>query len=152
MTQTLRAGLDQPVLYPAEKVLRVSLGFFGSAGITAVLKHYFLQGNLDCILRLKPPRHQFSGSRGETLGVGPEVRLAVRGAVMVLESGRGQPVVGAFCFLIGKQGWNWKSPATLRTGPAGQALVRYPCKPSAHGFPTSRNQVWMPGPNSTPYL
>lgn len=46
-------ALDQPVLYPTEKVFRVGLRFFRGSGIVAILKYEFLQSNLRCVLRLK---------------------------------------------------------------------------------------------------
>src|SRR3984893_16484940 len=71
---------------------------------------------------------------------------------MFLELVRGQSVVGALGFLVGKKGRNRKGPPTLGARPAGQALVRYPCKPSAHGSPRLPQEVRMPGPESRSLL
>ena len=70
-------------------------------------------------------------------------------AIVILELVRGQPIIRALGFLVGKQGGNRKSPAALGTRPACQSLVRYPGKPSAHSLsPIAAGTRGCMGPNT----
>ena len=118
-----------------EKVLRVGLGLFGSGFIVAVFENYFLQSDLGSVFRFEASRDQSSRARRETFRVGQQRRRTVHRTIVVLELVCGQPVIGAFGFLVGQQGGDRKSPTALGTCPTRQALVRHPRKPSAHGSP-----------------
>lgn len=119
----------------AEKIFCVFLRFLDSGGITTVFKSQLLQSNLDGVFRLKAPGNQFSGACGEAFGIGRDGGLAMRRASVLFKLRRCETIIGALRVLIGQQGWDWKSPATVRARPAGQPLMRYPSKPSGRVSP-----------------
>ena len=110
--------------------------FLAALGSLRFSKVISCKSNLGSVFRLETPGDQLSRPRRETLGVGQHRRFAVYRAIVFLKLARSQPVVGALGVLIGQHRRHGKSPAALGTRPASQALMRYPCKPSAHSSPS----------------